>query len=164
MGPEEIIEILGLKPLHPEGGYYRENYRSPLFVSVPDGRLTSQRSLTTTIYYLLTPDSFSAIHRLLSDEIYHFYLGDPVEMILLYPDGSGRKLILGHQINEGQQLQFVVPAGVWQGAILGVGGRYALLGTTVSPGYDQRDFCLGNINLAEKYPMFADQISRFIRQ
>lgn len=163
MGPEEIIELLGLTSLHPEGGYYRESYRSPLCIPARDGEAGLQRSLATAIYYLLTPHSFSALHRLASDETYHFYLGDPVQMLLLHPDGSGRKAILGHDLQNGQVVQLTIPAGVWQGATLGPGGRYALLGTTVSPGFDVQDFCLGDRTLADKFPGFAEQIHRLTR-
>ncbi len=163
MGPEEIIEILGLKPLHPEGGYYRESYRSPSCIPARDGESAPQRSLATAIYYLLTPHYFSALHRLASDETYHFYLGDPVQMLLLHPDGSGREAILGHDLQNGQMVQLTIPAGAWQGAALRPGGRYALLGTTVSPGFDARDFCLADRALADKFPGFAEQIHRLTR-
>src|SRR5581483_11176343 len=97
----------------------------------------------TAIYYLLTPDTVSAMHRLATDEIFHFYLGDPVEMLQLRPDGSHRVAILGPDLDAGQRPQIVVPRGVWQGARLVPGGRFALLGTTVAPGFDYADYETG---------------------
>ena len=131
--PDEIIRTLELKPLPIEGGFYRQTYRS-------HEQLGDGRALATAIYYLLTPDTRSTIHRLKGDEVYHFYLGDAVEMILLYEDGSSELVELGPNILEGQKLQYVVPAGVWQGARLIKGGRWALLGTTMAPGFDWNDY------------------------
>jgi predicted cupin superfamily sugar epimerase len=82
----------------------------------------------------LTPDTFSALHRLASDEVFHFYLGDPVEMLQVWPDGSHRVVLIGTDLAAGERPQVVVPRGIWQGARLRPGGRFALLGTTVAPG------------------------------
>src|SRR5207245_2095434 len=99
-------------------------------------RYGTDRWAGTAIYYLLTPDTFSALHRLPTDEVYHFYLGDPVEMLQLWPDGSGRVGTLGQDVRAGQLLQVIVPRGVWQGSRLRPGGAFALLGTTMAPGFD----------------------------
>src|SRR5262249_996461 len=107
---QQIIALLDLKPLPREGGYYRETYRAP--------ESLRERSLCTAIYYLLTPDTFSALHRLPVDEIFHFYLGDPVQMVQLHPDGTGRILTLGPNLSAGQSPQVVVLGGVWQGSWL----------------------------------------------
>ena len=85
----------------------------------------------------------SALHRLLSDEVYHFYLGDPLEMTLLYPDGSSQRIILGQDMLNNQHLQFAVPAGVWQGSQVLAGGSFSLVGTTMAPGFTPSDFQIG---------------------
>jgi uncharacterized protein len=117
------------------------------------------RSLSTAIYYLLTPASFSAIHKVPGDEMFHFYGGDPVEMLELHPDGSSRTIILGLEISKGMKFQHNVAGGVWQGSRLLSGGEYALLGTTMAPGFDYADFVKGNVNeLVAKYPAQAARI------
>ena len=115
---EQVISLLGLKPHPEEGGYYAETYRSheTLPRNVWPDRYPGPRSFATAIYYLLTPESFSAMHRLQSDELFHFYLGDPVKMLQLRPDGSGEIFILGTDLLKGMRPQVVVPRGVWQGA------------------------------------------------
>jgi predicted cupin superfamily sugar epimerase len=130
---ETLRALLGLVPHPIEGGYFVETYRSA-------GRLPAGRAVSTAIYYLLTPDSFSALHRLASDEVFHFYLGDPVEMLQLWPDGSHRVVLIGTDLAAGERPQMVVPRGIWQGARLRPGGRFALLGTTVAPGFDYADY------------------------
>jgi len=164
--PEEVIKLLNLKPLEVEGGYFRETYRSIDFISreaLPSFYQTA-RCFGTAIYYLLTPDNFSALHKVNSDEIFHFYLGDPVQMLLLFPDGTGREVILGQDIQNGQLVQLVVPRGVWQGASLQQGGKYALLGTTVSPGFEYQDYIQGQReSLASGYSKYASLISKLTR-
>ncbi len=141
---QELIERLHLSP-HPEGGYYRETYRSS--ESVEQDALPSRyggaRSFGTAVYYLLTAETFSAIHRVKTDEVWHFYCGDSAELLQLLPDGSGFLTTLGSDVERGMQLQVVVPWGTWQGARLVQGGQYALLGTTVAPGFEFTDFQLG---------------------
>ena len=161
--PQELIKTLGLQPLPREGGFYRETYRSAerLPATVTPSRHAPDRSLATAMYYLLTPDSFSALHRLPSDEVYHFYLGSPVRMLQLFPDGTARTDILGPDVLAGQNVQLVVPAGVWQGSALEPGGTFALLGTTMTPGFEFADYEPGEREpLARQYPAFADIIRR----
>lgn len=163
---EYLMKHLGLAPLPEEGGYFAETYRAP--VQIPaDGlprRYTGSRAAGTAIYYLLTPDTFSALHRLLGDEIYHFYLGDPVDLLLLHPDGHGKTVTLGQDLEAGMYLQTVAPGTVWQGSRLRDGGRFALLGTTMAPGFAFEDFELGDRQkLLERYPAFADQIAKLTR-
>ena len=158
---DQIIALLNLTPHPKEGGYFRETYRSSEAISEKalPSRYRGTRSFATAIYYLLTPETFSAIHRLQSDEIFHFYLGDPVEMLQLWPDGSGKLIILGFDILRGMQPQVLVPRGVWQGARLRNGGRLAFLGTTVSPGFEFADYESGQRDeLSKSYRQFRERI------
>jgi predicted cupin superfamily sugar epimerase len=162
MDAQTIIQQLGLEP-HPEGGFYRETYRCDERISAAalPVRYGKDRSLSTAIYYLLTPDSFSSLHRLQSDEVFHFYAGDPVTMLQLHGDGRGETIVLGQDIVAGQQLQVVVPRDVWQGMLLNDDGSFALLGATVSPGFDFADFELGTRDaLVRQYPSCAAWIER----
>ena len=158
---DQTKTLLNLKPHPEEGGYFIETYRS--LENIPEkalpGRYKGFRSYATAIYYLLTPETFSAMHRLRSDEIFHFYIGDPVEMLQLWPDGSGRTLIIGSEILKGMQPQVVVPRRVWQGARLLKDGKFALLGTTVSPGFEFVDYESGKRGeLVKSHPQFRDLI------
>lgn len=143
---KKLKKLLNLVPLPVEGGHFAETYRSP--EGVPQAALPSRysgdRSFGTAIYFLLTPDTCSALHRLQTDEIYHFYLGDPVTMLLLHPNGESEIIILGQDIEVGQQVQVVVPRGSWQGSFLQPGGTFALMGTTMAPGFDRADFEIGD--------------------
>lgn len=163
---DSIIELLNLKPLEHEGGYYAETYVSDEIIpkdALPE-RYSSDRRACSAIYYLITPDTFSALHRLKSVEIFHFYMGDPVTMLQLHPDGSSEIIALGHDLERGERPQVVVPHGVWQGAFLNDGGEFALMGTTMSPGFDWDDFELGNRRqLIEQYPDREDLIIRLTR-
>jgi predicted cupin superfamily sugar epimerase len=163
---KEIQQSLNLQPLPIEGGYFVETYRSKFALiqqSLPSG-YCGERSLSTAIYYMLTPDSFSAIHRLRGDEVYHFYLGDPVEMLVLKPDGRGETVVIGPDIGSGMRLQHVVPAGAWQGSRLAPGGKFALMGTTMSPGFDPADFEIGSRDeLSARYPHYAALIAILTR-
>jgi uncharacterized protein len=166
---DEIIHLLGLVPLQGEGGYYAETYRSAGQVpnsALPPEYQEGSRSFGTAIYFLLTneADSFSALHRLKGDEIYHFYLGDPVELLLLEGPGSFRRVTLGPELERGQHVQFTVPAGAWQGSRLLARGEFALLGTTMAPGFDARDFELGSREeLTRVYPDLRAEIERLTR-
>ena len=159
---EQIQSILGLEPHPAEGGYFAETYRATESIPGPalPGRYRGSRAISTAIYYLLTPETFSEMHRVASDEVFHFYLGDPVEMLQLRPDGSGEVVTLGSDILNGMQPQVVVPAGIWQGSRLRPGGAFALLGTTVAPGFEYEDYVSGEREtLLEAYPAFADRIT-----
>ena len=150
-----------------EGGFFRQTYSSSEQVE-PDGlpsRYRSSRPFSTCIYYMLTPRNHSALHRVSSDEIFHFYLGDPVEMLQLIPEGAARRLTIGIDIARGHSPQVVVPAGVWQGARLAEGGSVALLGATVAPGFDPADFEPGIADeLAQAYPGEADLIRQLAKR
>lgn len=161
MDAETIIEKLGLEPLDREGGFYSETYRSGETISwnALPLRYREDKALGTAIYYLLTADTFSAIHRLRSDEVFHFYAGDPVEMLQLRPDGSHNIIVIGSDIEAGHEPQVVVPRGVWQGCRLKPGGRFALMGTTVCPAFDPDDYEHGGRDaLISKYPACAEMI------
>ncbi len=163
---EEVVAALRLQPHPLEGGYFRETYRSAethAAQALPS-RYGRDRSAGTAIYYLLTPDSYSAMHRLQTDEIFHFYLGDPVQMLQLFPDGGGQIITLGADVLAGHQPQVLVPRGVWQGSLLVPGGRFALLGATVAPGFDYDDYEHGQrASLTNQYPSFAERIQRLTR-
>lgn len=166
MDAETLKSLLKLVPLTVEGGYYSETYRSTEMISqecLPD-RYSSHRSVCTAIYYLLEPGTFSELHRVASDEIFHFYLGDPVEMLQLWPDGSGKRVLIGTDIEKDMAPQVVVPHGVWQGARLVAGGKLALLGCTVSPGFEYADYQSGSRQLlSDAYPEHSDMICALTR-
>lgn len=148
MEPDKLAAILGLKP-HPEGGFFLETYRSSEFIPTCNG----DRNTSTAIYYLLTDSTYSRMHRICADEIFHFYLGDPVEQLTLFHDGTFRIGFLGNDIELGHRPQLVVPGGSWQGARLQSGGKFALLGTTVAPGFSFEDFEIGDAEtLAASFP------------
>ena len=166
MDIEALKKTLGLVPLPQKGGLYAESYRcaETLRAVCLPSRYGGSRSFTTAIYFLLTQDSFSALHRLASDEVWHFYLGDPVEMLHLSPDGAARIVQLGTDLARGMRPQVLVPKGVWQGAHLMSGGNFALLGATVSPGFEFSDFELGRRDeLRRAYPEFSNQIQALTR-
>ncbi len=159
---DAVIDLLGMKPLTFEGGYFAETHRAgvlaPEHVPWAPG---DHRSLKTAIYYLLTPDTMSAMHLLPGDEVFHHYLGDPVHQLQLFPDGTGQMVTIGSDLLAGERPQIVVPGGVWQGALL-VPGRFgfALMGTTMAPGFDHRDFALGNLGvLGRRFPDWEKEIS-----
>ncbi len=159
--PDHIIRLLNLQPHPREGGYFVETYRSAEGMGeniLPD-RYEGERRFATAIYYLLTRETFSAMHRLQSDEIFHFYSGDPVEMLHLHPNGRGEVVLLGSDLEAGMRSQVVVPRLSWQGARLRSGGEWALLGCTVSPGFEFADYEDGKRPiLAAAFPQFEGMI------
>jgi len=156
MDAERLIQLLDLVPHPEEGGYFRETWRSDLDVE-PGEPYRGRRPAGTAIYYLLTPDTCSALHRLPGDEVFHFYLGDPVRMLLLGPGGRAERVVLGPD-PERMELQHVVPGGTWQGSRLVPGGRWALLGTTMAPGFAPEDYEPGSAELADAYPDLREGI------
>lgn len=130
--PEKLIQQLKLEPLPQEGGLFRRTYESQ--------QETENTPMGTAIYFMLFGQGYSHLHRLPTDEIYHFYLGDPVELLELLPDGSSRVTILGQDICNGASVQHVVKGGTWQGSRLKSGGTYALMGTTMAPGFCQEQY------------------------
>lgn len=160
---EEIIQTLKLQPHPIEGGYFRETFRSA--ETLPDpypGK--GPRAVGTSIYYLLTPGTFSEMHRLPTDEIYHLYLGGPLRMLQLFPDGGHREIVIGSDLVAGQEPQLVVPAGVWQGSFVEPGAPFALLGATMAPGFDLDDYEQGTRrDLIAQYPEAEALIRRLTR-
>ncbi len=160
MTAEEIKALLKLEPHPVEGGWYRRTYTSEVSVAL----LRGVRPYGTAIYYLLEEGTFSEMHMLASDEIFHFYLGDPAEMLRLLPDGGCAISTLGPDLQAGQHVQLTVPAGVWQGTRLVEGGKVALLGCTVTPGFDFADYRSGSYaELAAQWPAEAERIRALTR-
>lgn len=160
MTADEIKKLLNLVP-HPEGGFYRQTYVSEERIGLARGA----RALGTAIYYLLEPGTFSEMHVIASDEVFHFYLGDPVEMLQLWPDGRSALVTLGSDLAAGQEPQLTVPAGVWQGTRLVEGGAVALLGCTVAPGFDFADYRGGSFaDLVGKWPAETERIRALTRR
>lgn len=160
MTADQIKELLNLEPHPVEGGYFRRTFTSPATVELARGT----RAQGTAIYYMLEAGLFSEMHLLDSDEMFHFYLGDPVEMLQLYPDGRSAVFTLGQDLLAGQQVQVLVPAGVWQGMRLIGNGKMALLGCTVVPGFNFADYHNATYQeLAAKWPAHADNIRSLTR-
>lgn len=136
MTADQIKALLNLDPHPVEGGSFRRTFTSSATIETPRGT----RPQGTAIYYLLEQGQFSEMHLLDSNELFHFYLGDPVEMLQLFPDGSSAVITLGQDLLAGQQVQLLVPSGVWQGMRLIGSGKLALLGCTVVPGFNFADY------------------------
>jgi predicted cupin superfamily sugar epimerase len=163
MTASEVKKILGLEPHPREGGWFRQTWASGERIVEAD-RYEGPRMTGTAIYYLLEPDSFSEMHLLQSDEVFHFYAGDPVEQLQLRPDGSGQRVVMGTDLAAGQRPQWVVERGVWQGARMVAGGSWALLGCTVSPGFEYADYTSGEREaLLAGWPGFAGLIRALTR-
>jgi len=161
MTAEEIKALLKLEPHPVEGGWFRRTYTSAVSVAL----LRGVRPYSSAIYYLLEAGTFSEMHVLASDEIFHFYLGDPVEMLQLHSDGHSVLLTLGQDLRAGHNVQLVVPAGVWQGTRLVGDGKVALLGCTVTPGFDFADYQNARYEeLAAKWPAEAARIRKLTRK
>ncbi len=154
-------ELLGLE-LHPDGGYYRETYRSGTWLSresLPPGFSGPRRS-STAIYFLLDGRGFNHLHRLKADELWHFYTGSSLTLHLIYPDGEYSRIHLGPDIEAGQVFQGIIPAGCWFGARVDDPESFALVGCTVSPGFDFEDFEMGDrTHLLARYPQHTAVIT-----
>lgn len=159
------IEALGLMP-HPEGGWYREVYRSEDMLQaaqLPE-RYSQHHCFSTSIYYLLEKGQFSTFHRLKSDETWHFYIGNPVEIFIIPPDGSLMKVLLGNNISDGQSLQFTIRRNCWFAALPTGNNPFSLVGCTVSPGFEFADFEIADRkDLIDKYPAIFQIITLLTR-
>lgn len=159
MTPDELVAHFGLEPIPREGGRFRQMWAGP--ARPGDGRPDG-----TAIIALLTdrPGDFSALHRLPTDEIWHHYLGDPLRLLLLAPDGTSRTPVLGPDVLGGQHVQFTVPAGTWMGARVAPGGRWTLFGCTMAPGFTDEGYEHGDATeLIHRYPSRAAQIMELSR-
>ncbi|OGQ17885.1 MAG: hypothetical protein A3B70_02680 [Deltaproteobacteria bacterium RIFCSPHIGHO2_02_FULL_40_11] len=158
---EKIIKTLGLEP-HPEGGYFKETYRSDLLISKEGLKniYSGSRCASTFAYFILTNDQpKSFLHQLKSDEMFHLYDGGPLDVLLLYPNGDGAIQTLGKDLEKGERPQTLIPKGTWFGALLNRSASYALIGCTVSPGFEFEDFTLEvPEDLKAKYSDFSEMI------
>jgi predicted cupin superfamily sugar epimerase len=147
MDHERVVELLGLSP-HPEGGFYKETFRA---------------SASTAIYFLLPAGTFSAFHRIRSDEVWHHYDGDPLELHVVHPDGRHERVVLGRELGKGERPQHAVPGGAWQAAAP-IGARFTLCGCTVAPAFDFASFEMpARAELLAILPEHADLVQRFSR-
>ena len=160
------IEKLQLDP-HPEGGYFRQTYRADMVIAqdaLPAG-FEGARAASTAIYFLLDGKNFSAFHRLRSDEVWHFYVGAPLIVHVISSDGYYSLFLLGQDLDAGQVLQAVVPAGCWFASHLADWQSFAVVGCTVAPGFDFEDFEMGTrAELAAQYPQHRELITRLTRE
>ncbi|MEZ3181089.1 cupin domain-containing protein [Streptomyces pimonensis] len=158
MTPDDLVAHYGLEPVPREGGRFRRTWAGP---ARPDGRPEG-----TAIVALLTdaPGDFSALHRLPADEIWHHYLGDPLHLLLLAPDGTARTPVLGPDVLGGQHVQLTVPAGTWTGARVAVGGAWTLFGCTMAPGFTYEGYEHGDAaELTARHPDRAALIAELCR-
>ena len=159
------IERLHLEP-HPEGGYFRESYRSAGVI--PASGLPNyfgSRNFSTAIYFLLKGAEFSAFHKLKSDEIWHYYDGCALNLHVILPEGTLITKVLGADFEKGEQLQQVIPANHWFAAQSVDAGSFTLAGCTLAPGFDFNDFELGSFNeLLTLFPQHKDLVRGFTRE
>lgn len=164
MEKEELIRHLKLEPLADEGGLFVQSYRSDLEIDVPRGNEIVKRRAGTAIYYLLDQKSFSAFHKVKYDEVFHFYYGSPVELLILEDEKTLKSITLGSDWKADMQFQAVVPRNKWQALRMKNEGDFALLGTTVCPGFEFEDFQIGKREeLLKEYPEFKVIIEALCR-
>jgi len=165
---EYWINKLGLEK-HPEGGWFKEVYRSAETIKtehLPE-RFGGERHHSTSIYFLLTSDTFSAFHRIKSDELWHFYDGSPVTIHMINESGEYSQVTLGRDrdIDKGEVLQYAIPHSVWFGAEVDNKDSYVLVGCTVAPGFHYDDFELAKRDwLMREYPQHKEIIERLTRE
>jgi len=171
---DEVKRLLHLRPHPREGGWFVRTYQASETIppeNFRDGRYDEPRHIGTAIYYLLEPDTFSEIHVLASDEIFHHYAGDAVEMLQLHPDGTSGRVVIGRDLPRGERPQVVVERGVWQGSRLLAPARqsadtcgWALLGCTVSPGFEFADYrSAPRAEVIARWPSEAELIAALTR-
>ena len=161
----QIIEKFELEP-HPEGGYFRETYRSTGEIEEKSlgPKFEGPRNYSTCIYFLLTSNEFSAFHRIKQDEIWHFYDGSPIRLHVISPSGEYSKHRIGRELALGETPQLVVPAGCWFAAEVVNESAFSLVGCTVSPGFDFRDFEMrSRPELISMFPEHEKIISKLTR-
>lgn len=162
---KDYIRLLNLQA-HPEGGYYRETYRDQNSYPLQDiNGINGERNFSTAIYFLVEKENFSALHRIKSDEVWHFYAGDALEVIEIDERGELRFTKVGHHLEKGEVFQYVVKAGNWFGSRLAEGGNFALVGCTVSPGFDFADFEMAEREkLLAAFPQYTNTILALTRE
>jgi hypothetical protein len=162
---QELISKLDLQP-HPEGGFFKETYRSEGVIPPQhlDEAIQSERNYSTGIYFLLTSENFSAFHRINQDEMWHFYEGSPLTIHMIDEQGVYSFQKIGLNLDDGELPQFTVPKHVWFAAEVNTPDSYSFVGCTVSPGFDFADFELADRSkLVKSFPHLSDQIHRFTR-
>jgi uncharacterized protein len=161
MTVSDIVGHLQMLP-HPEGGYYRETYRAQEQAMFEN--MEGKRNLATAIYFLIEKNNFSALHKIKSDETWHFYDGDALEVIEITEEGEVIKTAIGRNLQQGEVYQYTVKAGRWFGSRVKEDGSYSLVGCTVAPGFDFRDFELAKQQtLCRQYPQHEELIQEMTR-
>lgn len=156
------IDRLGMEA-HPEGGYFKEYYRAGLRIDSEE--FSGDRNICTGIYFLLEKEQFSALHRIKSDELWHFYEGHPLEVVEIDALGQLTIVTLGRDFDKGQRLTHVVKAGHWFGSRPGPDSKWSLVGCTVAPGFDFADFEMPpQSQLIQWFPQHAEEIRKMSRQ
>lgn len=160
MNKQQLIEKLSLEP-HIEGGYFSRTYSSGLKTELPNSK---QRCLLSSIFYMLTDDSpIGYLHKNKSDIIHYFHGGSPLIYLIIDPDGNLDRKVLGHDLDEGQQLQLVVRGGCWKATVLEA-GEFGLISEAVSPGFEYEDMELANGEIIkDQFPHLWDRISEYVR-
>lgn len=163
MSPEQIRQTLGLKR-HPTCGFVTETYRSRL--EVPHGALPDMyeaaRPVGSALYFMVTPDAQIVLHRIRSDQLYHHYAGDPLEVLLLYPDGHGEVRLCGHEVTRGMSPQLFIPGNTFHMSRLIPHHGFALLGSTEWPGVEPPDVEVGDVEkLVKAYPAMESELRSF---
>ena len=160
---EELKQQLDLLP-HPEGGFFKETYRSKGIVLNPYSG-ARERNFSTGIYFLLVSGNFSAFHRIKQDEMWHFYDGDPIHLHIITANGDYQLIKIGKDLKKGEVPQYVVNAGDWFASEVSAKDGFSLAGCTVSPGFDFADFEMANqANLLEVYPQHTEVILKLTRK
>jgi predicted cupin superfamily sugar epimerase len=166
MTSQHLIKQFNLLP-HPEGGYYKETYRSTETINANalPSRFLGNRSFSTAIYFLLEKGNFSTFHKIQSDECWHFYAGDVLHVHVIHSDGKLETIELGNDITNGQTFQYIVPAGCWFASEPAPGSEFSFVGCTVAPGFDFADFELAKADeLIKLCPQHQMIIKRLCRQ
>jgi uncharacterized protein len=166
MRTEQLIRQFDLQP-HPEGGWYRQTYKSKELISTDalPKRFNGDRSFSTAIYFLLEKGNFSGFHKIQSDECWHFYMGDPLEVYVIEQTGKLNIITLGNEFEKGHYFQYIVPANCWFASRPAPGSEFCFVGCTVAPGFEFEDFELGDAkSLSATYPQHTRLINELCRQ
>lgn len=165
MSSGKLIELYDLQP-HPEGGWFKQTYKSAELIPVGalPQRFPDARTFSTAIYFLLEKGNFSAFHRIKSDECWHFYAGDPLNVYIIDQEGKLTVITLGNDFENGQLFQYIVPANCWFASSPAEGSEFCFVGCTVAPGFDFEDFELAERDkLIKAYPTHKDMITKLTR-